>query len=274
MKKDKKKITADNHDGLIDIIINKIYEIDALATKHPVVVKKAKSLRGKTKEETIKKCFDYVHNTVSYCDDPAGTEHITSPWLLIQGKKKCEDCESMVLLLSSLLRINGIKTRYKVVSWKDPKDKRFSHIILEADNNGSWLILDPTMKSGGYGKSVTPNRQKIYASPMANLDLVTLSNNPMQTPCKCKGRCNNCRRGSKVPPINNIINIGNTSTFSNQQDLRQSLGIAPNETTLVIDEQGNKKTIPNNVNKNIGHKQLYGTVTTANGKVFKYPERY
>ncbi|MCW8966799.1 MAG: transglutaminase-like domain-containing protein, partial [Candidatus Pacearchaeota archaeon] len=156
MKKSTKKIKAKNHDGLIDIIIDKIYQIDSTATKNPVVVKKAKELKGKTKSETIKNCFEYVYKNVKYCDDPAGTEHITSPWLLIEKKKTCEDCESMVLLLSSLLRANGIKTRYKVLSWKNPKDLRFSHIVLEADDNGKWLILDATMKSAGYGHTVTP----------------------------------------------------------------------------------------------------------------------
>lgn len=277
MKKQSKKITAKTHDGLIDIIISKIYEIDSLATKHPVVVKKAKELKGKTTEETIKNCFKYVYQTVRYCDDPVGTEHITSPWLLITKKRKCEDCESMVLLLSSLLRINGVKTRYKVISWKDPDDLRFTHIVLEAQNNGSWIILDPTMKSGGYGKSVTPNRTKIYNSPMAELDLVTLSNNASQSKCRCGSRCNNCRRGASIPPINNIINIGNTthSSFANEQNLKSILGVAPaSETTLLIDKESGAKLDKNLIDKSRGHKQLYSVITGKDGQIYKYPERY
>jgi hypothetical protein len=278
MKKDTKVISSKSHDGLIDIIINKLYQIDKTATKNPVVVGKAKELKGKNKTETIKNCFEYVYKTVTYCDDPRGTEHITSPWLLISGQKTCEDCESMVLLLSSLLRINGIKTRYKVISWKSKVDKRFSHIVLEAEDSNKWIILDPTMKSAGYGHTVTPNRTKTYSSPMPELDLVTLSDNPTALKkCRCRGRCNSCNRNS-TPPINNIINIGNHSNSSNKQSLSQILGIAQNDPLAELnnDNNGNELTELEKANaqKTRGHKQLYSTITSSDGKVYKYPELY
>jgi hypothetical protein len=277
MKKSSKIIKSNTHDGLIDQIIDKIKSIDRLATDNPVVLKKAKELRGKSDSETLKNCFQYVHRTVAYCDDPAGTEHITSPWLLISGQKTCEDCESMVLLLSSLLRANGIKTQYMVLSWKDPKDLRFSHIVLQAQNGGSWITLDPTMKEAGYGHTVTPNRKKIYGSPMPKLDLITLSDKPN---CKCQGTCNNCRRRPQgVPAIN--INIGNSHSANNnnktdiaQKLLSQLYGNAPQEeATLDVDKIIDKKLpIPADAKKN-GHEQLYSTII-ADGKVYKYYERY
>jgi hypothetical protein len=277
MKKSSKKITSSTHDGLIDQIIEKIKSIDRLATDNPVVLKKAKELRGKSESETIKNCFQYVHRTVAYCDDPAGTEHITSPWLLISGQKTCEDCESMVLLLSSLLRANGIKTQYMVLSWKDPKDLRFSHIVLQAKDGGSWITLDPTMKEAGYGHTVTPNRKKIYGSPMPKLDLITLSDKPN---CRCGGSCNNCRRRpSGTPAIN--INIGNTSSHSannnNKTDITQRLlsqltGKAPKEETMLEIDKIIDNKLPVSAKKQ-GHEQLFSTIKTSN-KTYNYFERY
>ena len=277
MKSKSRNITAKNHDGLIDQIIREIYSIDQMATNNPIVKKKANELRGSSRSDTIKKCFDYVWKTVSYCDDPKGMEHITSPWILISGQKTCEDCESMVLLISSLLRINGITTRYKVISWKDPKDLRFTHIVLEAKDGNKWVVLDPTMKNAGFNHTVKANRTKLYRSPMPELELKTLSDKP----CACKGSCNRCsglRKG--MPEIN--INIGNqhsnSQSGSNNIDVTQrllhQLGVKnPNE-NVVVDEvlKKDKITFPDAVNGR-GHKQLYSTIT-AGEKIYKYPERY
>jgi len=279
MKSNSRNIKSKNHDGLIDQIIQEIYRIDQIATDNPVVMKKAEELRGKNKSETIKNCFDYVWKTVSYCDDPKGMEHITSPWLLITGQKKCEDCESMVLLLSSLLRINGIKTRYKVVSWKDKSDLRFTHIVLEAKDGNNWLVLDPTMKSAGFNHSVTPNREKRYRTPMESLELKTLSDKPCA--CNSSRRCGCNNRSRAIPEIN--INIGNQHSNSNsnsgnvdiRQDLLQKLGLMPKDNSIVVDKVVEAKEkeilVPNQTGK--GHKQLYSTVV-AGDKVYKYPERY
>lgn len=263
-----------------------------MATKNPIVLKKAKELRKSSDEETIKSCFNYVWQKVTYCDDPRGMEHITSPWLLITGERTCEDCESMVLLLSSLLRLNGIKTRYKVVSWKNPNDLRFTHIVLEALDNKEWLVLDPTMKGAGYKNSVKPNRQKIYRSPVEKLEIKTLSDKP----CRCgnyQSRCRSCNSNSRnMPAIN--INIGNQHTNSqansNNADLKQSLYSQNvsgsrklpststelvgnnNESPIKVDEILNKD-LPITVGKLKGHKQLFSEITTSK-KEYKYPERY
>lgn len=295
MPKVKTKLKAKDHDGIIDQIVQQLKKLSDEAVQHPKVIREAKSLKGSSKNETLRNCFDYVWQKVPYCDDPKGQEFITAPWALIEGKKNCEDCESMVCLLSSLLRINGFKTREKVLSWKNPKDLRFTHIVLEAYNK-RWIILDPTMKQSGFGNTAIPNREKTYEVNMPSLDMVTLSDKPSYK-CKCKGKCRRCRgkssrqfNNSNQPVIN--VNVGNTSKDKLMQRLgfdksnRQSVG----RLDEVVDSQKNSNADEymdqlNSENKKVDYKGShiskpkkkrkvrYGvpeyTITTG-GKTYRY----
>lgn len=205
------------HDQLITDVINEMIRLDIRDRKNKTVQQIAYSLRSSTKLQTIKNVYNYVINKVPYKSDPPDREHITAPIHLINGNVVGEDCESMVLLLSTLLNFLGIETKYVVIAWRK---YQFTHVILKAKVKDKWLILDPTQGPAGYGRSVPPNkiiRQKEYKVPKMKMTVETLEDRLTNCGClsDCGGRCGcggKCGKKKSNPTNQNIINIGNEIT--------------------------------------------------------------
>jgi hypothetical protein len=245
---------ANNHDRIIDKIVSEMWRLSNRDRLDEVLILQAKKLRKNNVDDTIKSVYDYVVSRVPYKLDPPGKERLTAPIHLINGNRRGEDCDGMVMLLSALLSALGIKSRIKVISWRL---KEFTHVTLEAWNGSRWIELDATMKSSGYdvkrrviGRVQTQdplqiNRFKIYENPM-KLEIETLEDNPQNymntanycalacncggmSDCGCGGKCKRC--GGKKPTNLNInvnpILIGNDlSSFSNM--VKEYTGQNPN----------------------------------------------
>lgn len=188
-------------DSAIDKTVRKMWQLINRDVKNPDVLSKAKSLQGKSKEQTVKNIFDYVVNTFQYRSDPEGIEHFTAPVHLINKKfSKHLDCDDMVGILCALLTASKIPCRIKVIAWRRHD---FTHVIAEAKYNGSWLDLDAVQGANGFGHTVEKIiRKKIYRNPNMG-KLITLEDGPC-----CRTR--NSGRGGRGDNINhNVISIGN-----------------------------------------------------------------
>jgi hypothetical protein len=205
-------------------VVNELIRIDLRDRKHPLVQSTAKKLKRNSDIETVKAAFDYVVRLVPYKSDPADREHITAPIHLIAGNVVGEDCESMVLLLSTLLNVLGIETKYTVLAWRK---RQFTHVILKAKTSRGWIELDPTQGAKGFGQSIPKEkiiRSKDYGVPKMEMKVQTLEDRYMPNvdylnDCGCNshlsdcgGKCGcggKCKGSSSKPTNQNIINIGN-----------------------------------------------------------------
>lgn len=213
------------HDGLIQAILQEMERVEINNRKHPLVHQTARKLKRSTDLETAKAAFDYVVAKVPYKSDPPDREHIVAPIQLISGNVVGEDCESMVLLLSTLLNVLGIETKYNVIAWRK---RQFTHVILKAKINNQWVKLDPTRGAEGFGKSVPQNkiiREKDYGVRKMEMKVETLEDNTGRylsdcscldtlsdcgSKCGCGGKCGSKKTNTPTNQNINIIPIGNT----------------------------------------------------------------
>ncbi len=242
-----------SHDGIIDKIVSEMYRLINRDRLDEVIILKARELKGKTTDESIKNIYNYVVRLVPYKLDPEGIEQLTAPIHLVNGNKKGEDCDGMVMIISVLLSALGIKNRIKVISWRALE---FTHVVLEAYNGNRWIELDATMKASGYDvkrkvigriqnqDSTQINRFKLYENPM-KLEISTLEDNAQSlqccggggmADCGCKGKCG-CK-GRKKDPTNQNINVNPIvigSDFSNylKQIEKSPQAPAQNQTQLI-----------------------------------------
>lgn len=86
--------------------------------------------------------LDYVKTAVRYTRDPVELELLTPPEKLIQVGHG--DCDDMAILLASLLRAIGIKSRFALISTR--RSGPYQHIFVEAQTSRGWMALDPTVK--------------------------------------------------------------------------------------------------------------------------------
>jgi hypothetical protein len=99
---------------------------------------KPKDYRGE-----IKALFEWVQQNVRYTKDPVRVEMLHSPRRMLE--LRAGDCDDMTILLGAILEAIGHPVRL-VLAGPDPlRPLLFSHIYLEADYEGEWIPLDPTM---------------------------------------------------------------------------------------------------------------------------------
>lgn len=267
MKRVVQKVTCGG-DCFTDTIVKAMWRLSNRDSKNPVIIKRAKSLKGKTLNESIRNIFNYTVRKVPYVSDPDGYEEITAPIHLEQGTKTDKygnkvdggDCDCQVTFITSLLSAIGIKSRIITLAWRR---EEFTHVILEAFDGKKWIILDPTKGFAGFGKTIPKSedlvkrRIKKYGNPMT--DIVTLEDcgcrsNSNLSDCGCKGRCGGkggCGKGRPKNYNNNVtnVNIGNDIAESLNLKLdhrnNQSSGkaISRNGTPVIDNSTGETKRL-------------------------------
>lgn len=203
-------------DCFTDHIVKKMWELSNRDSKAVSIKKRARSLTANSNKQTIRNIYRYVIDKVPYKSDPKGMEYIVAPIHLEEGRRYGGDCDCMVTLMTSLLTAAGVPSRIVTIAWRKPQ---YTHVVLEAKQNGKWIILDPTRAENGYGRTVAKNkirRTKKYENPM---DIVSLEDNiKALSDCGCgnhstlndcggKCGCRKCR--SKNRAKNNNVNTNN-----------------------------------------------------------------
>lgn len=134
-------------DDVIKFIVNSVNEHSKTPFAHMVV--KALSFGKPTRDEFIKRVFDYVCKNVDYLRDPIGKEVLFTPKLLINRGKG--DCKKQTLFIATILKASGIEPTLKVVSYAGTD---WEHIFATVKGqNGNTIVLDP-VNDKKYNKEV------------------------------------------------------------------------------------------------------------------------
>lgn len=81
--------------------------------------------------------------------DPPDRELITAPIHFVNGNRSSGDCDCMTTLLVCLLEAAGFDAAITVIAWRL---EDYTHVYAEVFYNKSWFVLDPTLRSNGFGK--------------------------------------------------------------------------------------------------------------------------
>lgn len=117
----------------------------------------------------IQKIFGWVKNHVRYLRDPEGTEYVQTPTRHIANIERdgvsFGDCDDMSLLLATLLRSAGYKTKFVIISSPGNNRGTFNHIFTEVSDPSiqTWIALDATMKDKPYGWRPEFNKRKEFS---------------------------------------------------------------------------------------------------------------
>lgn len=102
-----------------------------------------KGVQPKDYEREIEALFQWVQRNVRYTKDPFRVEVLHTPQRLLE--LRAGDCDDMTILLSAMLESIGHPTRLVLVGPDPSRPDLFSHVYLEANHQGQWIPLDPTM---------------------------------------------------------------------------------------------------------------------------------
>jgi len=117
----------------------------------PLVRKFAiETLRRVKPKDTISEVGALFHaccREIHYLADPIGAEFLQHPEVTVNTA--AGDCDDMSILLASTLLMSemlsvGVPCRYKLVGFRG---QPFSHVFLEANVDGKWIVLDPVAGS-------------------------------------------------------------------------------------------------------------------------------
>jgi len=114
----------------------------------PVVIRTAQQVtRGLSGErQQAEAIFKFVQG-IPWHPDPDMVEHVVTPELLIRNHIEGtgrEDCESLTLLLSTMLSVIAVRNQFLVISIRPDQDMH--HILLEALIEGRWVPMEPSLK--------------------------------------------------------------------------------------------------------------------------------
>lgn len=129
--------------------------------KDPIVILTGRDIVRQCKgdeECESKNIYEWVKNNVNYVQDPADYEQIITPDIAISSIKLYgyfnEDCDSITVLLGSLLKAVGIPV--KIVMIRTSGNNNYNHVYLRAlimngNNKAEYVNLDATYKQNVYG---------------------------------------------------------------------------------------------------------------------------
>lgn len=106
-------------------------EMENLVTqgmKDPLVQSIAQSLTGASWSDTLENDFVYLKKRVPYIQDPPDIERITSARLTV-GKGMGEDCDGQSVAVATVLALQGIPSKFRVIAWRKPE---FTHVFTVA----------------------------------------------------------------------------------------------------------------------------------------------
>jgi hypothetical protein len=140
---------SEGDDGIYETV-NYMWHYALRDTKEALVQQLVNNLIDKENDFiTLKNIYNWVWQNVDYALDPPDIEMITAPIHYVNGNRQTGDCDCMTTLLVCLLETAGFDCSITVISWRIDD---YTHVFAEVWQNGNWFILDPTLKSEGFGK--------------------------------------------------------------------------------------------------------------------------
>ena len=87
--------------------------------------------------------FHWVRDHIRYTRDIFRVELLHTPRRMLE--LRAGDCDDMTILLGALLMSTGHPVRLALAGFRPHRPHAYSHIYLEANVQGKWVPLDPTM---------------------------------------------------------------------------------------------------------------------------------
>ena len=150
-----------------DDTVREMIRLIRSGSKNAEVQRIARSLKSKSDSDYdyLKNAHNLVVDTIEYRHDTwkgEDAEVVASARLTLAGDMNYGDCDDMVVALATLLKLNNIPVRIKVVAWKPQYKDQFTHVYLLAyvPSLDVWIPCDPvrdaTLHESGFGWEVTP----------------------------------------------------------------------------------------------------------------------
>jgi hypothetical protein len=100
----------------------------------------AKTLKGKTLEDTCENIWNFVYHHIQYARDKAGVEQVRRPSRTWADRKKGVDCDCYTVFISSIL--SNLNIPHKVRITKYGGKSHFQHIYPIVPSKAGYLTLD------------------------------------------------------------------------------------------------------------------------------------
>lgn len=161
-------------DAGTDDTVKEMIRLIRSGMQNPDVKRIARSLKSQSKDQLdyFRLAHEYVVNNIRYEHDKWNgkeAEVVASARLTLAGDRDFGDCDDMVVALATLLKLDGIPVRIKVVAWKPEYKDQFTHVYLLAKIKAldAWIPSDPvrdaTLNKSGFGWEIAPvYRRKTY----------------------------------------------------------------------------------------------------------------
>ena len=128
-----------NSNGATFDIIREIIEVDKTAYKD--TLRFAPQLKGYNLKDTCKNIWEFVHNNITYKEDPNGYQFIKTPASL--WSTKTGDCKSFAIFVGSILKNLNIPYLYRFVSFDNGN---YTHVYIVVPTGQQEIIIDTTIK--------------------------------------------------------------------------------------------------------------------------------
>ncbi len=137
--------------------------------KNHLVIQQARNIVrdcGGDEECESNAIFQWVKSHVTFTKDPDNYERVVTPDIAIRAIKAygyfAEDCDSITLLLGSLLKAAGMPV--KIVMVRTDNNKQYNHmylkvLILNGNKKAEFISLDATYKNNVYGWEYPSNNK-------------------------------------------------------------------------------------------------------------------
>jgi hypothetical protein len=104
--------------------------------------------------------FNWAKRHMRFTDDPHAREVLSHPVHTLETR--AGDCDDYVVVMGGLLRALGRPTRIVTIRADRREPNRQSHVYLQAQADGKWITLDPTVPGASVGWTPEP----LYGDPL------------------------------------------------------------------------------------------------------------
>jgi predicted transglutaminase-like cysteine proteinase len=136
------------------------------ASTHPAVrqaaihIVREAQIGSRDRRGEIHAVFNWAKRHMRFTDDPYAREVLAHPAHTLETR--AGDCDDYVVVMGGLLKALGRPTRIVTIRADRREPGRQSHVFLQAQADGQWITLDPTVPGANFGWTPQP----LYGDPI------------------------------------------------------------------------------------------------------------
>ena len=108
----------------------------------------------------LRSVFNWAKKNIRFTDDPYNREMVSHPLHTLETR--AGDCDDYVVLMGGMLKSLGRPVRIVTIRADRREPGRQSHVFLQAQAEGEWITLDPTVEDSAFGWTPEP----LYGPPL------------------------------------------------------------------------------------------------------------